>query len=233
MSIANLLVPNNYHLYIDSPVLQGSLIPDTDNTYDLGSNILRWRDTNTYDLSIKNSRLFVNSGPNTRQIDIVSPAPNDTMTTNAGIQTVTNKTLSSTVSLQFTGAGESALSTYRTGTFNLTIEGIWAASQVIAIGYVKVGKNITLNIPTVQVAQTTAASINNNAASLIPTELRIATTTSFMIRVRDVSFQNSPGLLILYDDGSFEINKTLSASTAFTGAGTGGFAQTAVSYLNA
>lgn len=136
-------------------------------------------------------------------------------------------------SLQFAGSGQSPLSIYKTGTFNLSIEGIWATPQTMIFDYTLIGKNVTLSIPQVFAAQTTSAAINNTLGSLLPAELRPNRDTTFSIRVRDVSFQNNPGLLILYADGSFEVEKSLSALTAFSGAGTGGFDDSAVSYLTA
>jgi hypothetical protein len=45
MSLANILVPNNYRLYIDNPTFTGDLVPATDNTYDIGSSALKWKNT--------------------------------------------------------------------------------------------------------------------------------------------------------------------------------------------
>jgi hypothetical protein len=231
MSLANILVPNNFRLYIDSPVIQGSLIPDTDNTYDLGSNILRWKDTNTYDLSIKNSRLFVNSGPNTRQIDIVSPAPNDVMTTNAGVQTLTNKTYSSGVisgtftgtpllnggiQLQTSGGVPTTLNYYEQLTVALTFSAGTGNSGSINVQFTRVGNIVHVWIP----------SFAFNVGVATPTFIRsTAITTRFRptgaayigaTRVQDNGTAYTTGF-IYYDNlgGTLDIYKD-AASSAFT-----------------
>jgi len=125
--------------------------------------------------------------------------------------------------------GSSGLVSYEdSGSFSASFTG--AASTTVTVLYNRVGKAVTLTLPS-NAGLTCSAATSFTSSSVVPSALRpITNANSFSIFVRDGSAdQNTPGIFSVGTGGTLTIGKT-NASSSFTGSGGCGWYSTAVTY---
>lgn len=237
MSIANLLVPNNLGIYIDDAIITGNIVPQTTNTVDIGNSSTRFKNIYTYDIYIQNSKLIVNTGPNTRTITITSPAADDTMTTNAAAQTLTNKTLTSPTINTPTITGASATFTTTGGTpatlsyyegpytHSTTWSGPFASPAAGDVIVYRIGNIVTAQFPVIQVA----ATVNTVMVSTLALPARFRPSVA-VFNAGIIAYNNSAnvqGRLQIDTSGIFTV-AVGPTGASFTAAGLAGIGGTYV-----
>jgi type II secretory pathway pseudopilin PulG len=150
-----------------------------------------------------------------------------------GNQTVNGvKELPDGVQLQ----GGSTLDYYEQATVSVNLYGPWASAQAVTIHFHRVGKQVTMYIPTVQSTGSVALHIDTAATHPIPVRFRprdyLTMDMYVPIMVTDNGSIKQGALRLVSNSGNFEMYRWDGTQlTSFTGAGATGIHSLSVQYL--
>lgn len=114
------------------------------------------------------------------------------------------------------------LSQYYVGTFSVTFQGAFTSGQAKTITYTRIGRMVTLSIPTTTAAASNAATINNTGTA-IPSSLRPAASTKWAVNgVFDNSGADINSAMQIDTSGIITVYGT-AAGGNFTASGTAGW----------
>jgi hypothetical protein len=205
--------------------VNSSLMPSATNSFDLGSAPFRYRSINTHGISVADSELFFNTGPNTRRIYVTSPAPDAHMVTTNDDQALTNKTIA--FSNATSGYVPSVLSYYEeaSGTLDWSCgAGITSSPATgVAVTCTRIGRVSTITIPSFQL--TTGGT--PTSAFISSTSLATAGLSRFLPSTDDylgcVRIENGGGIYVLgfayYSSATnvIQLYRTSTGVAAYTG----------------
>ncbi len=151
--------------------------------------------------------------------------------------------LSSTLTVGGNTTGDSNLGTISSvtlssnyvGSFTATWTGSasnFASNQTITVTYQKIGRMVTLNIPT-KTATAGAGTITDLVSDAMPSALRPLTTIDIPAYVMDNgAFLNAPGVMEITTGGLIDFNKT-ALGAGFTAGTTVGWKSITITYISA
>lgn len=151
-----------------------------------------------------------------------------TFTDEVTVDTTGLMTLAVGLSLPTSGGTAATLNHYEELTLSVTFTGIWASNQTANVGLVRVGKVVTLVIPTVTATANTASFVTLTAGTRLPSRFWPALNRNQHIIVQDNGTYRS-GIFAVVNNGSLDIYAT-TAFGNFAGGGSSGIAAGAISW---
>lgn len=127
-------------------------------------------------------------------------AATGTFTDELVIDTSGQVTLGVGLFLPTSGGTATLLNYYEELSQTFTFAGVWAANQSVTGKLVRVGKTVTLVLPSVYAATNASANILQTAGTAFPSRFRPAVTVSFIVRMADNS-AFVPALMYARSDG--------------------------------